>query len=408
MPDRALLIAGGGIGGLTAALALAARGIRSQVLEKNADLAASGAGIQLPPNAGRILAGLGLDGAIAELASEPEAIEVRSARGSLLSSMPLGSSFRERFGVPYRTIHRADLLRALSSGARSSPFVVVTTGNAIRSVTSSSGGVTALLRTAGGSAELDGTALIGADGVHSVVRQALGAAEPTPAGSAAWRTVIAADRMPANLPRDRVGLWLGPAAHIVHYPVRRGREFNIVVVAPHAPGSAAPDFAVVRETPHGWAEPLRRLLALDADWQCWPIATVDPGPAWSQGPVTLLGDAAHAMAPFLAQGGAMAIEDAAVLAQSVAAHPVDLAAAFQRYETARRKRVVRVCRAAARTAAIYHLGPLAAPFRDAAMTILGGRRLLGRYDWIYRWDAPPNEMRRSEAAHSTPGNSGVS
>jgi salicylate hydroxylase len=255
--------------------------------------------------------------------------------------------------------------------------------------------LTALFETDRGPVELDGTALIGADGVHSAVRSTCFGTQNTAAtGYAAWRAVVEADRMPTALPQDSIGLWLGPSAHIVHYPVRQGREFNIVVVAPHPPGIVAPDFAVVRHELHGLAEPLRELLAIDADWQCWPITTVEPGQRWSSGTVTLLGDAAHAMAPFLAQGGAMAIEDAAILAQSIAATPANLATAFERYETARRRRVTRVCRAAARTAAIYHLGPVAAPFRNAAMKLVGGRRLMNRYDWIYRWAASPSEMRR--------------
>jgi salicylate hydroxylase len=394
LTDLPLLIAGGGIGGLTAALALAASGIRSHVLERNADLAASGAGIQIPPNAGRILRELGLDGAVAERASEPDAIVVRNTRGKLLATMPLGPSFRQRYGVSYRTIHRSDLLEVLSSAARENAFIEVTTGSSIRSFKASDSRGTALFQTDRGPVELDGTALIGADGVHSAVRQTLGGSDPTSTGYAAWRAVVAVDRMPAALPHDSIGLWLGPSAHIVHYPVRHNREFNIVVVAPHPPGIVAPDFAVVRHELHGLAEPLCELLAIDADWQCWPITTVAPGQRWSSGTVTLLGDAAHAMPPFLAQGGAMAIEDAAILAQSIAATAANLATAFERYETARRERVARVCRAAARTAAIYHLGPVAAPFRNAAIKLVGGRRLLDRYDWIYRWEAPSNEMRR--------------
>ena len=396
-----LVIAGGGIGGLTAALACASSGIASHVVERGREPTQLGAGIQISPNAGRILDDLGLADALKEIAAEPTGIAARNQHGSHLATLPLGPMFRERYGSPYRTAHRADLVKALSDAISRSPLVETAMASSVVSFAASAGDVAVTAESTEGLEQLIARGLVGADGLHSQVRSSLsGSPKSRTTGRVAWRTMIEAASMPRNLPRDEVGLWLGREGHVVHYPVRRGREFNIVVVTEAPTGGASPDFDSVRKRLSGWAEPLPSLLAVETDWQSWPISVVPPPHKWSEGPVALLGDAAHAMVPFLAQGGAMAIEDAAALANAVKSSSGNISAAFADYRATRQRRVQRVWRAAAQTGAIYQLGVAPALLRDTAMRVVGGPRLMARYDWIYRWKPPQTKTRRPEAARS--------
>lgn len=391
---RTIAVAGAGIGGMTAALALARAGFQVALMERAETQPATGAGIQLSPNAGRVLAALGLEDAIAPLAAEPEAIEVRLGRsGRRLVTLPLGPGFRRRYGIPYRTIHRADLQRVLAGAVEATADIQLMLGHALVEFAIHAHGMTIAADTASGGIELPADALIAADGVDSTVRALMpGGGRRQPEGRVAWRAVIPAAAAPEHVSGNRVGLWLGRNTHLVHYPIRAGREINIVAVVRErqelegwdAPGGLGELMRLFRR----WCDPVQAMLAVPATWHRWSISTVNPSGPWAIGPVALLGDAAHAMAPYIAQGGAMAIEDAAVIAAALAARPHDPAAAFQAYQAKRRPRVSSVWRHARSTADLYHLGRITGAARNAGMRIIGGRALVGRYRWIYRWKPP--------------------
>ncbi|MCW5718709.1 MAG: FAD-dependent monooxygenase [Bauldia sp.] len=383
----AVAIAGAGIGGLTAALLLARAGFQVDLFERQPALTEAGAGIQLTPNAARVLDSLGLGKAIAARASTPRALIVRSGRsGRRIATMPLGENFERGFGLPYRTIHRGDLQRILAEAAVAEAAIDLHLGATIAGFASHARGLTAIVETGGRDREIGPDALIGADGVGSDLRALIpGAAERRPSLRTAWRTLIPATDLPSGVPLDIVGLWLGSAGHVVHYPIRSGETLNVVAVIRDEPKPGRSDAEVLWRRIGHWAKPILALLAAATDWQAWPISTVDPRGPWTDGRFALLGDAAHAMSPFIAQGGAMAIEDAAVLARRLAAQRHDPAAALAAYEAERRPRVRRVWRTAETTADLYHMGLLTSAVRNAGMRFLGGRALLNRYGWIYRW-----------------------
>jgi salicylate hydroxylase len=414
--ESRLLIAGAGIGGLTAALALARQGFRVMLFDQAEKLEEAGAGIQLAPNATRILTGLGLAARLEASVVRPAAIRLRSGRsGRDLAVMPLDGAALESYGAPYWVIHRADLQKALTAAAADEPRISLTLGAALDGIAADGSGVRATVRrrcpgpatsdqsTSGLStsepatndpmtADYDGAMLIGADGLWSRLRALLGdVTAPRFAGRGAFRAIVPASLLPARDRAPVVNVWLGGGGHIVHYPVRAGEAVNIVAVCGGRWQSAAwstgagRDEVLERFPAPAWAPAVRDLLAAPERWQKWALYDRAPLWSWGVGPVTLLGDAAHPMLPFLAQGAAMAIEDAAVLARELSRSPDDRVAALRRYETARRPRTARVQHAARRNDFHYHLRQPAAFVRDAALQTLGGRRLLTQYDWIYRW-----------------------
>ncbi|MGU9980537.1 FAD-dependent monooxygenase [Phreatobacter sp. HK31-P] len=394
MSDRPrIAIAGAGIGGLTAALCLARTGLAVDVFERAPALEEVGAGIQLSPNASRVLIDLGLEAALAPAVVAPGGMDVRSGpAGSLIVAAELGEDIARRHGAPWWVVHRADLLAVLAEAARAEPAIRIETGATVEGARAVDGGVELVLDRAGETQSSTVPAVIGADGIRSVVRSALGEGDmPVFRQRVAWRATLPMAAVPAALRGDRVGLWLGPDAHLVHYPLRGGADFNVVVLLGEprpVEGWRAPgDPAYLHRRLAGWSPLPRALIDLVKDWQCWSLADRATWFGPGHGAVTLLGDAAHAMLPFAAQGGAMAIEDAAVLARTCARRPDDLAAAFRSYERARAGRVARVQDLARRNGMIYHLaGPMAVA-RDMAMRLLGGRGLIARQDWIYGFRA---------------------
>jgi salicylate hydroxylase len=291
-------------------------------------------------------------------------------------------------------IHRGYLQAALLGAALSHPDITLTLGGAVDDCMVDADGVTVQVLCGEALTECRATALIGADGLWSRVRALAG--EPEAARFAhrtAWRALVLADAVPPPLRAPTIHLWLGQGSHLVHYPVKAGAMINIVAIAgdrqPSAGWStaASPDEVLQRFAPDAWARPARDLLALPERWLEWPLYDRQPRPHRGRGAVTLLGDAAHPMLPFLAQGAAMAIEDAAALADALAAAPDDAAAALRRYEEARGPRVARVQRAARRNDTVYHLPWPASVARNLAMGLMGGDRLLAHYDWIYDWGA---------------------
>jgi len=392
---RTIVVAGAGIGGLTAALALARQGFRVEVLDQAACLEETGAGIQLSPNATRILLELGLRDRLAPAAVAPDAIVVRNARDRVISRMALDASER-RYGAPYWVVHRGDLQGALHGAVMARRDIALTLGAAVDRYAVDAGGVTVRATRNGRSEEVRGAALVGADGLWSTLRVLAGETEaPTFAGRSAWRALVPADAVAPDVRAPVVNLRLGEDAHLVHYPVRGGAMINLVAIAADARPStgwstvATADEVLARFPASVWAASARDLLALPAQWLKWPLyerRPLRPREGESAGAaVTLIGDAAHPMLPYLAQGAAMAIEDAAVLAHALAATPDELAGAMRRYETVRRPRIARVRDAVRRNDAVYHLGGAAAALRDGAMGLMGGRLLHSRFDWLYEW-----------------------
>jgi len=396
---RTVIVAGAGIGGLTASLTLAAQGFRVVVLEKAERLEEAGAGIQLSPNASRILVELGLKEPLARRAVTPESVNILSTRaGGEIARMPLGRAAEFRAGAPYWVIHRADLQAALQAAVNDHPDIDLRLGCQFQDVTKHAKGLTVVQRRGNARQEELAVALIGADGIWSSVRGHLFPdVQPQFSGLIAWRCTLDATALPREYTAPRVQLWMGPDAHLVAYPISAGRQVNVVAIVSgtwNRPGWSAPGdineikgaFATAR-----WPATARMLIGAVDGWRKWALFTLPDIGRWSEGAVTLLGDAAHAMLPFAAQGAGMAIEDAAVLAKALAdctgENTAGIPAALKRYAEMRRGRVLKVQRMARQQGRIYHLsGPLAIA-RDLAIRAIGPQRMLARQDWIYDWRA---------------------
>jgi salicylate hydroxylase len=393
LQDAPVVVAGAGIGGLTAALALARAGRRVAILEKAPVIEEVGAGLQIAPNAGRILQNLGLTEAADAASLQPQAIVIRSAKnGAELSRLPLEGA-KERWGAPFRLFHRADLQKLLLAAAEANPAISIRTSARVGDFDEEDGVVCLRVHGDKGPEDMEAAGLVGADGVRSSVRAfLLGRKKNAPAysGHTAWRAVLPAAAVPAALRAFETNLWLARRAHVVHYPLRDGEIVNALVVVEDAvsPPPAEPTTldgaALLREA--GLAEcasPLRELIEAEGAWRRWPLYGHAALSAWSRGAVTLLGDAAHPMVPFLAQGAAQAIEDAAALGAACAGS-APLADAFCAYERARLSRTTRVQSASRRQGFYFHAGFPIAPARDLVMRLIGGQGMLSRNAWIYR------------------------
>jgi salicylate hydroxylase len=395
--SRTIFVVGAGIGGLTASLALAARGFRVVVLEKAERLEEAGAGLQLSPNASRILVELGLRERLGSRAVTPEAICIMSARaGGEIARLPLGEAATFRVGAPYWVVHRADLQAALQAEVNDHPDIDLRLGCQFEDVAPHAKGLTVVQRSGTARRQELAVALIGADGIWSSVRHHLFPdVQPQFSGLIAWRGTLDATQLPREYTSRRVQLWMGPGAHLVAYPISGARQINVVAVLPgtwNRPGWGAPvdPFEVKNAfVPSRWPGAARMMVGAVDNWRKWALFTVAGSGRWSSGTIALLGDAAHAMLPFAAQGAGMAIEDGAVLAKCLAeAHgdsAADMAAALKRYGRLRRSRVARVQRAARQAGRIYHLTGPAAMARDFTIRAIGPQRMLARQDWIYDW-----------------------
>lgn len=383
------MIAGAGIGGLTLGLALARKGIGTRILERRAEPTEVGAGIQLGPNAMGVLARLGVAEAIEQFAGRPEAIEVMDGQsGRRLASLPLGRAMEQRHGAPYRVMHRADLHSALLAACRSSKDIEIVVGFEVNGWKETAG--SGIAASAPGGATSEGLALIGADGLWSATRRRLFPDSPLIySGKMAARTVIPADAAGSRFARATTGVWIANDAHIVHYPVRSGREIAVVVIVDEARpregwGAEITADVVLARVAH-FAPELLAFLRRGTDWRSWSLYDPVPLQAWSKGRVLLIGDAAHPILPFLAQGGAMAIEDAETLANLIALAPDSPAAVFPRFERLRRTRVIRVQGASRDNGVIFHLGGPMGLARNITFAAVPGTLLMRRYDWLYGW-----------------------
>jgi salicylate hydroxylase len=394
--SRTIIVAGAGIGGLTASLALARQGFRVIILEKAERLEETGAGLQLSPNASRVLIELGLKPRLSR-AVRPDAICLMSARnGGEISRLPLLDKAASDADAPYWVIHRADLQAALRDEVQGNSDIELRLGCQFEDVSAHAKGLTVIQRSGAVRQQELAIALVGADGIWSAVRHhMLPDVQPRFSGLIAWRGTLDTTQLPREYTSRRVQLWMGPDAHLVAYPISGGRQINVVAVVSgqwNRPGWSEPgDGNEIKSAfvAAGWHAIPRMLVGAVDGWRKWALFTIANDGPWSDGTVALMGDAAHAMLPFAAQGAGMAIEDAAVLAKCLAERRDDgatgLSAALQRYARLRRPRVMRVQRSARQAGRIYHLsGPLALA-RDLVIRTMGPKRMLSRQDWIYDW-----------------------
>ena len=384
-----ILIAGGGIGGLALALALAQTGRSSTVLEQRDAFATAGAGIQLGPNGVRVLQRLGVAEALRPLVGEPEAIRVHDGRTArTLATLPLGAWIAARHGAPYWVAHRGDLHGALLAAAAAEPRITLRPGFALASLAQTGEGVQA---TSAGGETIAGRALVGADGLWSSVRQAVCPSTlPQFVGATATRAVIPAAEA-GRLAAPVVGLWLTPGVHVVHYPVRGGAEIAVVVIATRGLagarlGGRGRQDAPARAGGAAFTPSLTEVLARVPQWRKWALYRLPPLPRWSAGRVTLMGDAAHPMLPYLAQGGVLALEDALVLGDCLDAHPGDEAERLPRLRG--KTPPPRPARAGDEPAPGPHLSSRCPRSRGRAtpsLRLVPGAWLMAGYDWLYGW-----------------------
>ncbi|WP_026782961.1 FAD-dependent monooxygenase [Pleomorphomonas koreensis] len=397
MPDHLpVVVVGAGIAGLTLSLCLARAGVRVTVIDRAQELREVGAGLQLSPNASAILFHLGLGSALDATGIRPEAIAIRDgASGRLILRLPLGEAMVERYGAPYIVIHRADLQGTLLAAVEQEPRVSLHLGVDIDSLQEDEAGVTVAGREAGQPVEFRGGVLVGADGVRSMVREKVMGGRPAVyTGRTAWRATFKAEGFVAQSFRhNETGLWLGRHAHLVHYAIDAGREINLVAAIDDVwndDGWDVPgDPEQIRAAFARWPEPVRKLIAMPESWRKWALCEAPRDTPWTRGRAVLIGDAVHGMPPFVAQGAAMAIEDARVLSGVLASGTGgDVEERLSGFAEGRKARTDKVAAAARRNGRIYHLGGAAAKARNLGMRALGAERLIAGMDWIYGWRPP--------------------
>ena len=388
-----VLIAGAGLGGLTAALALLRMGCEVDVYEQAAELREVGAGLQLSANGTHVFYALGVGEALKAHSCETEGKEIRLWNtGETWKLFDLGRRSVERYGYPYFTVYRPDLLEVLADAVRREKPDAIHLGRKCVGFRQDSAAVELQLEDG---ESVGGDALIGADGVHSRIRQGLfGADQPQFTGVIAWRGIVPMQALPPHMAR-RVGTnWIGPGGHVVHYPLRSGRLMNFVGALERSDWqveswSARGTNAELARDFEGWHEDVHALIRNIPVPYKWALMVRPPMQRWSVGRVSLLGDACHSMLPFLAQGAVMAIEDGYVLGRALSEGQGDVPSRLRRYESARRERTNRAVEGSASNVQRFHNRALADP-REARQYVdreWAGQRVAERYEWLFRYDA---------------------
>lgn len=392
-----ILIAGGGIGGMAAALSLLRRGYDVEVYEQAPELGEVGAGVQISPNGSRALDALGVFGALRQASCEPRRKEFRLWNtGRAWPMFDLGAIAIEKYGYPYLTVYRPDLLSTLVDAVRALKPDAIHLGAHVTDVTLTPSDATLHLS---GDRRVTGDVLIGADGVKSTVRKCLfGDDEANFTGMIAWRAVIPMERLPERM-RQMVGwTWIGPGGHLVNYPLRGGQLMNMIgtierddwqVESWYAQGDieeCANDF-------RGWHEDVQTLIRAAPAVMKWAFMERPPRQVWSKGRATLLGDACHATLPFLAQGAVMSIEDGVILGRCIDAYD-DIEEALRRYEAARVERTSKMVRGAKDNTGRFHEAALAT--EEGAIKYMESEwsrdPIRDRYDWLYRYDVETTDI----------------
>ncbi|HUW36916.1 MAG TPA: 3-hydroxybenzoate 6-monooxygenase [Rhodocyclaceae bacterium] len=383
-----VIVAGGGIGGLAAALALVRQGFPVQVLEQAAEIGEIGAGIQLGPNAFHAFDALGVgDKARSRSVFTDEMVMHDALDETLVGRIPTGEAFRERFGNPYAVIHRADVHGSLLEGVRETGRVAFVTSTRVERIVQDAGSV-AVIDQHGVARR--GVALIGADGVRSVVRQQFVGDPHRVTGHVVYRAVIDKQDFPPDLRWNAASIWVGPNCHLVHYPLRGGEQYNIVVTFHSRDkeewGVTEGSREEVLSYFQGICPRARQLIDLPKRWRRWATADREPIGRWSFGGVTLLGDAAHPTTQYLAQGACMALEDAVTLGEALRVHGNDFTLAFDRYQRSRVARTARIVLSSREMGRIYHAKDVERLVRNELWKGRTPERFYDAMEWLYGWN----------------------
>jgi len=387
--DRKVLIIGGGIGGLAAALALAKQGIRIELLEQADQIGEIGAGIQLAANAFAALDALGVGEAARDRAVFTDQMILKDALdASDVALVNVGAPYRERFGNPYAVIHRADIHLSILEAVQDHPLITFRTSTRVEKLEQGERGVTVIDQR--GECHV-ADAVVGCDGVKSAIRQTLIGDEARVTGHVVYRAVVDVEDMPKDLQVNAPVVWAGPNCHLVHYPLRGGQQYNLVVtfhsrekeewgVKDGSKEEVLSYFEGIHPLPH-------QMLDRPSSWKRWATADRDPVERWSFGRATILGDAAHPMTQYVAQGACQALEDAVTLGAAVQEANGDFEAAFRLYEQARIPRTARVLYAARDMGRIYHAKGVDRRVRNSLWTGRAQSQFYDALQWLHGWRA---------------------
>lgn len=383
-----ILIAGGGIGGFAAALALAKRGFKVQVLEQAPEIGEIGAGIQLGPNAFNAFDALGIGDRARARAVYTDYMVMHDALDEYrVGRIETGDAFRKRFGNPYAVIHRADIHSSLVEGAQENGDIEIITNCRITDVAQDENGVTV---TDQNGQTYAGQALIGADGVKSVVREKYVGDLALVTGHVVYRAVVPKAEFPEDLQWNAASIWVGPNCHLVHYPLRGGEEYNVVVTF-HSreqeewgvkDGSKEEVLSYFQNV----CPKARQLIELPKSWKRWATADRDPIDQWTYGRMTLLGDAAHPTTQYMAQGACMAMEDAVTLGEALRISDNNITQAFAIYQQARVSRTARIVLSSREMGKLYHAQGVQRLVRNDLWRDRPSERFYDAMEWLYNWN----------------------
>ncbi|PVX82709.1 3-hydroxybenzoate 6-monooxygenase [Paraburkholderia unamae] len=388
-PARRAIVVGGGIGGLAAALALARADVRVLLLEQAAQIGEIGAGIQLGPNAFTALDALGAGEAARSRAVFTDSLTLMDATNARpVARIETGARFRERFANPYGVIHRADIHLSILEAVKDNPLIQFRTNTQIKALEQDEHGVTV---TDQHGERYSADAMIGCDGVKSAVRAALIGDEPRVTGHVVYRAVVDTENMPKDLQLNAPVVWAGPHCHLVHYSLRGGRQYNLVVTFHSREQEVWGVRDGSKEEVLSYFEGIdalpRQMLDRPTSWKRWATADRDPVEQWSFGRATILGDAAHPMTQYVAQGACQALEDAVTLGAAVKAADGDFVAAFKRYEAVRIPRTARVLYSAREMGRVYHAMGVERLVRNALWVGRSQEQFYDSLQWLYGWRA---------------------